>query len=164
MTRSREWQSPHTTEIGTRLLDILFMNNSTKCWSYKHVQLYVRIIICECEFSPLVLKVKMSKGSQSSQAYMCDSENHCIQIFSWSLEFIRLIGTEGSRVGQLSRPHDLAVDSKGAPLHLHCGKQLSSVLHPRVRPQGQWEVTYQVLCTLLTSFLWALSVQDISFD
>ena len=31
---------------------------------------------------------KMSKGSQSSQAYMCDSEHHCIQIFSWSLEFI----------------------------------------------------------------------------
>jgi len=54
----------------------------------------------------------MSKGSQSSQAYMC-SENHCIQIFSWSLEFIRLIGTDGSRVGQLSRPQALAVDSKG---------------------------------------------------
>ena len=65
-------------------------------------------------------------SGQSSQACMCDSENHCIQIFSWSLEFIQLIGTEGSRVGQLSRPHDLAVDSKGAPLHHHCGKQLSS--------------------------------------
>ena len=56
---------------------------------------------------------KKKKKSQSSQAYMCGSENHHIQTFGLSCEFIRLIGTEGSRVGLLSRPQDLAVDSKG---------------------------------------------------
>ena len=69
----------------------------------------------------------------NKQVYICDSENHRIQIFSLSLEFIRSIGTEGSKVGQLSRPQDLAVDSKGNLYVTDTGNNRVQVLSPTGR-------------------------------
>ena len=69
----------------------------------------------------------------NKQVYTCDSENHRIQIFSLSLEFIRSIGTVGSRVGQLSRPQDLAVDGKGNLYVTDMGNNRVQVLSPSGR-------------------------------
>ena len=47
------------------------------------------------------------------QVYVCDSDNHRIQVFDLDLNFIRSIGSRGEGRGKLDSPHDIKFDSTG---------------------------------------------------
>ena len=50
---------------------------------------------------------------QSNKVYVCDMNNHRIQIFDTELNFIACFGSPGVSAGQFNRPTDLAFDQKG---------------------------------------------------
>lgn len=45
--------------------------------------------------------------------YICDSYNHCIQVFDRELNFLRTIGKKGKNKGEFHSPDDLVFDSGG---------------------------------------------------
>ena len=49
----------------------------------------------------------------SNQVYVCDTDNHRIQVFDLDLNFIGSIGSRGSGRGEFDRPFDVAFDSTG---------------------------------------------------
>ena len=48
-----------------------------------------------------------------NQIYVCDSDNHRIQVFDLDLNFIQSIGSHGKGKGQLNSPFDIKFDSTG---------------------------------------------------
>lgn len=51
--------------------------------------------------------------SKDNELYVCDSENHRIQIFDKDLNFIRILGQRGSADGYFNWPADLDFDEGG---------------------------------------------------
>lgn len=51
--------------------------------------------------------------SQYDELYVCDSNNHRVQIFDLDLNFKRMFGSQGSGKSQLSAPTDVDFDSCG---------------------------------------------------
>ena len=51
--------------------------------------------------------------SQYNEIYVCDSNNHRVQIFDLDLNFKRASGNQGSGKSQLSAPTDINFDSSG---------------------------------------------------
>ena len=49
----------------------------------------------------------------SNQVYVCDKDNHCIQVFDLDLNFIGYIGSRGRGRGELDRPLDAVFDTAG---------------------------------------------------
>ena len=49
----------------------------------------------------------------SNQVYVCDRDNHHIQVFDLDLNFIRSIGSRDSGRGEFDRPLDVAFDTTG---------------------------------------------------
>ena len=49
----------------------------------------------------------------SNQVYVCDRDNHPIQVFDLDLNFIRSIGSHGKGRGEFDRPLDVAFDTAG---------------------------------------------------
>ena len=49
----------------------------------------------------------------SNQIYVCDMNNHRIQVFDLDLNFICSIGSHGSGRGEFGGPHDVAFDTAG---------------------------------------------------
>ena len=49
----------------------------------------------------------------SNQVYVCDGDNHRIQVFDLDLNYIRSIGSCGSGRGEFSYPFDIAFDTAG---------------------------------------------------
>ena len=48
-----------------------------------------------------------------NEVYMCDSNNHRIQIFDLDLNFVRSIGSHGKGKGEFNQPHDVKFDTTG---------------------------------------------------
>ena len=48
-----------------------------------------------------------------NQVYVCDSDNHCIQVFDLNLNFVRSIGSCGKGRGEFNEPHDVKFDTAG---------------------------------------------------
>ena len=49
----------------------------------------------------------------SNQVYVCDKDNHRIQVFDLDLNYIRSIGSPGRGRGELDCPYDVAFDTAG---------------------------------------------------
>ena len=45
--------------------------------------------------------------------YVCDCDNHCIQVFDLDLNFVRSIGSHGSGRGEFNLPFDVKFDAAG---------------------------------------------------
>ena len=50
---------------------------------------------------------------RSNQVYVCDKNNHRVQVFDLDLKFVCSIGSLSSGRGQFSTPHDVAFDTAG---------------------------------------------------
>ena len=48
-----------------------------------------------------------------NEVYVCDSNNHCIQIFELDLNFVRFIGSHGKGRGEFNAPFDVRFDTTG---------------------------------------------------
>ena len=53
------------------------------------------------------------RQSKDKEIYVCDSDNHRIQVFDEDLNFIRVIGERGERDGSFNSPDDLDFDEAG---------------------------------------------------
>ena len=51
--------------------------------------------------------------SNRNLLYVCDSDNHRIQVFDLDLKFVRCFGSRGSKPGQFNWPDNVAIDSSG---------------------------------------------------
>ena len=49
----------------------------------------------------------------NNQVYVCDRDNHCIQVFDLDLNFIRFIGSPGKGRGEFDAPLDVKFDTDG---------------------------------------------------
>ena len=49
----------------------------------------------------------------SNQVYVCDTDNHRIQVFNLDLKFIQSIGSHGKERGKFDWPHDVAFNTVG---------------------------------------------------
>ena len=49
----------------------------------------------------------------SNQVYVCDRDNHRIQVFDLDLNFIQYIGSHGAGSGKFNQPYDVAFDTAG---------------------------------------------------
>ena len=49
----------------------------------------------------------------NNQIYVCDCNNHCIQVFDLNLNFIRSIGSRGKGRGEFDQPYDVKFDASG---------------------------------------------------
>lgn len=49
----------------------------------------------------------------NGNAYVADTENHCIQKFDPKGNFLMKLGTDGITDGQIQSPMDISVDSSG---------------------------------------------------
>ena len=49
----------------------------------------------------------------SNQVYVCDRDNHRIQVFDLDLNFIRSIGSRGRERGEFYNPFDIKIDTAG---------------------------------------------------
>ena len=49
----------------------------------------------------------------NGQVYVCDKDNHCIQMFDYELNFIRTIGSRLLGKEDFNKPYDLDFDAKG---------------------------------------------------
>ena len=48
-----------------------------------------------------------------NQVYVCDRDNHCIQVFDLDLNFVRSIGSYGKGRGEFNKPFDVKFDTAG---------------------------------------------------
>ena len=48
-----------------------------------------------------------------NQVYVCDSDNHRIQVFDLNLNFLRSIGSRGKGRGEFNEPYDVKLDTAG---------------------------------------------------
>ena len=48
-----------------------------------------------------------------NKVYVCDSDNHRIQVFDLNLNFVRSIGSRGEGRGEFNAPHDVKLDTAG---------------------------------------------------
>ena len=51
--------------------------------------------------------------AQNGNVYVCDSDSHCIHVFSSDLELRLIFGSQGSKLGQFNWPDTVAFDSSG---------------------------------------------------
>ena len=58
---------------------------------------------------------KMANGVKifNNKLYVCDSLNHRIKVYDLDLKLLEIIGKEGSKLGQFSKPIDLVFDQAG---------------------------------------------------
>ena len=49
----------------------------------------------------------------NNEVYVCDRNNHCIQIFDLDLNFVRSIGSRGKGRGEFNQPFDVKFDTAG---------------------------------------------------
>ena len=61
----------------------------------------------EVEFDPHGLTL------HNNHVYVCDCDNHCIQVFDLDLNFIKSIGTPGKGKGEFDSPEDIKFDASG---------------------------------------------------
>ena len=54
----------------------------------------------------------------NDKLYVCDSQNHRIQIFDTSLNFISKFGSEGSGNGKFIAPYDIAINPSNGRIHV----------------------------------------------
>lgn len=67
------------------------------------------------------LQFKKPRGiavSSTAQAYVCDTNNHRIQVLNPDLTFSHTFGGRGSGCGQFRSPHDLAIDPRDDTLYV----------------------------------------------
>ena len=60
--------------------------------------------------------------------YVCDTNNHRIQVLNTELHYVRTVGMEGGDTQKLSRPLDVAFDSKGNTYVANQGNKCIQVL------------------------------------
>ena len=60
--------------------------------------------------------------------YVCDSYNHCIQIFDLNLNFVRSIGSHGKARGEFNQSHDIKFDTAGNMYMAEWGKRRVQVM------------------------------------
>ena len=51
--------------------------------------------------------------ANSNQVYVCDTDNHRIQVFDLDLNFVQSIGSRGKGEGEFDQPIDVAFDTAG---------------------------------------------------
>ena len=61
----------------------------------------------EVEFDPIGITI------HSNYVYVCDGNNHCIQVFDMDLTFIKSIGSYGKGEGEFTMPEDIKFDTSG---------------------------------------------------
>ena len=61
----------------------------------------------EVEFDPIGITI------HNNYVYVCDSDNHCIQVFDMDLNFIKSIGSHGKGEGEFDSPEDIKFDTSG---------------------------------------------------
>ena len=66
-----------------------------------------KIGINELEFDPHGITL------YNNYVYVCDSDNHCIQVFDMDLTFIKSIGSHGKGEGEFDSPEDITFDTSG---------------------------------------------------
>ena len=49
----------------------------------------------------------------NNQVYVCDTNNHCIQVFDLNLNFVRSIGSHGKGRCEFNKPYDVKLDTAG---------------------------------------------------
>ena len=64
----------------------------------------------------------------NNQVYVCDQNNHRIQVFDLDLNFIQSIGSYGRGKGELAEPHDVKFDTYGNMYIADCGNKRVQVL------------------------------------
>ena len=64
-----------------------------------------------------------------SDLYVCDSNNHHVQIFDLSLNFVRSIGSQGNGRGKFNEPHDVVFDTAGNMYVAEWGNRRVQVIH-----------------------------------
>ena len=64
----------------------------------------------------------------SNQVYVCDRDNHRIQVFDLDLNFIRSIGSHGKGRGEFDRPLDVAFDTAGNMFVVEFGNKRVQVM------------------------------------
>ena len=79
-------------------------------------------------------------ASSSGHMYVCNVDNHNIQVFNPDLTLSCEFGTEGSGPGQFQRPWDIAIDSKDTIYVCDCGNMRIQRLLSNGRFIGEFEV------------------------
>ena len=88
----------------------------------------------ERQFSkPWAARVDKTNGD----IYVCDRDNHRIQVLDQQLEFKRSFGTEGSGLSNFEYPRDVGVDSKGNIYVADSGHYVIKVFNQSWEYQGQ---------------------------
>ena len=64
-----------------------------------------------------------------NQVYVCDTDNHRIQVFDLDLNFVRSIGSRGERRGEFNEPFDIKFDTAGNMYVAEFGNGRVQVLH-----------------------------------
>ena len=62
------------------------------------------------------------------QVYMCDCDNHRIQVFDLDLNFVRSIGSHGNGRGEVEGPHDVKFDIAGNMYITECDNERVQVM------------------------------------
>ena len=57
------------------------------------------------------------------QLYVCDRNNHRIQVFDLDLNFVTSIGEKGEEIGQIDAPYDVQFDTKGTMYVVELGNR-----------------------------------------
>ena len=65
----------------------------------------------------------------SNQVYVCDTDNHRIQVFDLDLNFIQYIGSHGAGSGKFNQPYDVAFDTTGNMYVVEYGNRRVQVLN-----------------------------------
>ena len=63
-----------------------------------------------------------------NQVYMCDYNNHRIQVFDLDLNFVRFVGSHGKGRGEFNRPHNVKFDTAGNMYVVDCFNKRVQVL------------------------------------
>ena len=79
-----------------------------------------------------IARVKIS--STIHKYYVCDWENHRMQVFDQDLKHISSFGRRGSKLGELDNPFDVAFDDAGHVYVVDCGNHRVQKFSPRGEP------------------------------
>ena len=88
----------------------------------------------------------------STQVYVCDRDNHHIQVFDLDLNFIQSISSRGKGRGEFHQPHDVAFDTAGNMYVAEFGNERVQVMDSSgqfIRVFGQKGKGRQILPTAL---------------
>ena len=76
----------------------------------------------------------MKISATTHKYYVCDRDNHRIQVFDQDLKHVSSFGRRGSKLGELNHPTDVAFADAGHVYVVDCGNHRVQKFSPRGEP------------------------------